>query len=65
MRYGLIDAASIKELRKQNVELARKVVAVCALNTAIANENAKLRAENKRLLKNAVSKPKRKRAGII
>jgi hypothetical protein len=63
MRYGLIDAASIKELRKQNVELARKVVAVCKLNDAIANENAKLRAENKRLLKNTVSRPTRKRAG--
>lgn len=40
---------SIKELRAVAAELRKRVAAVCGLNTALRNENAKLRREIERL----------------
>ena len=39
---------AIKELRLKSIELSRRIVALCTLNTALRDENARLRREIER-----------------
>ena len=57
MRWSRIDAHSIRELRAKNFELSKRVAAVSQLNTALRNENAKLRREIARLGGSAAVNP--------
>ena len=57
MRHSLFDARTIKELRAQYAELWRRMASVSALNTALRNENARLRREIERLGGSAAVNP--------
>jgi glucose-6-phosphate-specific signal transduction histidine kinase len=59
MRYGLIDAATIKSLRELNTELQRSLAGVRVLITATRNENARLRREIARLQRHEGKRPPR------
>lgn len=39
---------AIKELRAKSIEQSRRIVALCTLNTALRDENARLRREIER-----------------
>jgi hypothetical protein len=51
MHHRLIDAHTIKELRAKYADLSRHCVSVSQLNTALRDENARLRREITRLTK--------------
>ncbi len=56
-RWSIWQDQTIKELRTQYTELSRRMASVNSLNTALRNENAKLRREIARLGGSAAVNP--------